>query len=233
MTPPDLPARRAAALAILSCVIVALADIVSWVLLVEGYNPIRETISALAVGGGSWLLDLGLWTFAGGCVALGLGMFRRRRGSWTWLLAAVSVLLLGPVIGVIAFFNEYAGQQNAGADIHLNAVYTLGILVALAASLVVPRLTVLDSRLARRGLIFAVAWVILAPLFFLVPDGWSGGYERGLALMLLGWVTAMSLLLLRRPWARTGSAEKTSIERRQAFGILGIGLSGTPRTGTG
>lgn len=198
MTGPDMLARRAALLAILSCVLVALADIVSWVLFVEDYNPISKTISALAVGAGSWLLDLGLWTFAGGCVALGLGMFRRRLGNWTWLLAAIAVLLLGPVIGVIAFFNEYAGQQNAGANIHLNAVYTLGVLVALAAILVVPRLRALDSRLARRGLLFGIAWVILAPLFFVVPDGWNGGYERGLALMLLGWVTAMSFVLLRR-----------------------------------
>lgn len=198
MTRRDILVRRAAALAILSCVLVALADIVSWVLFVEDYNPINKTISALAVGAGSWLLDLGLWTFAGGCVALGLGMFRRRLGNWTWLLAAIAVLLLGPVIGVIAFFNEYAGQQNAGANIHLNAVYSLGVLVALAAIFVVPGLRVLDRRLARRGLIFGVAWVILAPLFFVVPGGWSGGYERGLALMLLGWITAMSFLLLRR-----------------------------------
>lgn len=190
--------RSAAAAAILSCVVVVFADIASWALLVENYNPISETISALAVGAGSWLLDLGLWTFAAGCVALGLGMLRRRLEGWTWILAALAVLLLGPVIGVIALFNEYAGKQNAGADIHINAVYTLGILVGLAALLVLPALRALDSRLAPRGLVFGVVWLILAPLFFVVPDSWNGGYERGLALMLLGWVTATSILLLRR-----------------------------------
>ena len=175
-----------------------MADIVGWALLVEDYNPINKTISALAVGAGSWLLDLGLWTFAAGSVALGLGMLQRNLGGWTWLLAALSVLLFGPVIGVIAFFNEYAGMQNAGADIHLYAVRILGLLVSLAALLVLPSLRILDSRLVRRGLIFAIVWSILAPLFFIVPDDWKGGFERGLALMLLGWVTAMAFFLQGR-----------------------------------
>ena len=175
----------------------ALADVVAWALLVENYSPISETISALAVGAGSWLLDLGLWTFAAGCVALGLGMLGLRLGGRAWALAAYAVMMLGPVVGVIALFNEYAGQKNAGANIHLNAVYALGILVTAAALLVVPSLRRLDTRLARRGFIFGIAWVILGPLFFIVPDGWNGGYERVLALMLLGWITGTSLLLLR------------------------------------
>lgn len=204
-------ARSAAAVAILSCVVVALADVVSWALLVEDYNPIGKTISALAVGAGSWLLDLGLWTFAAGCVALASGMFRLRLGGWAWLLATSAVLLLGPVIGVIALFNEYAGKQNAGADIHINAVYALGVLVGLAAFLVLPALRALDDRLARRGLVFGVAWSILAPLFLVVPAGWNGGYERGLALMLLGWVTAISFLPSRRARAGIGPADLGSI----------------------
>lgn len=198
MNHSDILVRGAALSAIVSCVVVALADIVTWGLLIENYNPFSKTISALAVGTGSWLLDLGLWTFAAGCVGLGFGMFRRHLGGLTWLLAAIAVMLLGPVIGVIAFFNEYAGKQNAGADIHLNAVYTLGVLVAAALLLVVPTLKIISNRLGRRGVVFAIAWLILAPLFFVVPDGWKGGFERGLALMLLGWVTATSFLLLSR-----------------------------------
>ena len=196
MSQADIFVRRTAAVAILSCVAVALADVVAWSLLVEDYNPISKTISALAVGAGSWLLDLGLWTFAVGCVALGLAMFRQRLGGTPWVLAALAVGLLGPIIGVIALFNEYAGTRNAGADVHLYAVYALGTFVALAAMLVVPSLKVLDDRLARRGIVFGIAWVILAPLFFLVPDGWNGAYERILALMLLGWVAATSFLVL-------------------------------------
>ena len=189
--------RRAATAAILSCVVVALTDIIAWALLVESYSPIRETISALAVGPGSWLLDIGLWIFAAGCVALAFAMFRWHLGARAWRLAAVAIMLLGPVIGVIALFNEYAGKHNAGANVHLAAVCALGLLVAAAALLVVPSLRLHDDRLARRGVIFAGAWVILAPLFFVIPDGWNGGYERLLALMLLGWVATISSFVLR------------------------------------
>ena len=39
--------------------------------------------------------------------------------------------------------------------------------------------------------------MILAPLFFVVPDGWNGAYERALALILLGWIAATAALVLR------------------------------------
>lgn len=199
MNTPDPIVQRAATAAMLGCAVVALADVAGWTLLVENYSPISETISALAVGDGSWLLDIGLWIFAAGCLALGYGMFRWHLGTRSWKLAALAVLLLGPVIGTIALFNEYAGRHNAGANIHIAAVYTLGVLLAAAAFLVAPSLRQLESRLARRSIAFGVAWVILAPLFFVIPEGWNGGYERGLALMLLGWVTAMSFILFRYP----------------------------------
>lgn len=197
MTQIDHHARGAAMVAMLSCAFVALADVVAWALLVGNYSPMRETISALAVGAGSWLLDLGLWVFAFGCLALGYGMFRWYFRDRAWRVAAVAVMLLCPVIGTIALFNEYAGQRNAGANVHLIAVFALGFLVAAAAFLTVPALKLFDTRLARRSLIFAFAWVILAPLFFVVPNAWNGGYERFLALMLLGWIVTTSSILVR------------------------------------
>lgn len=202
--------RRTAAAAILSCIIVALADILAWTLLVEHYSPISKTISALAVGEGSILLDAGLWSFAAGCLTLGVGMFRWNKGG-LWRGAAVAVMLLGPAIGVIAFFNEYAGQKNAGADIHLKAVYALGFLVGLAALLVVPALKAFNPRIGRANLGFALAWIILAPLFFVIPGGWNGAYERALALMLLAWVMFLGALLIL--WVRQEAVSKASLKR--------------------
>lgn len=63
--------------------VVALADVVAWALLVENCSPVSETI-----GAGNWLLDLGLWTFAAGCVALRLGMLGLRLGGPAWTVAA-------------------------------------------------------------------------------------------------------------------------------------------------
>ena len=189
--------RRSTAFALFGCLAVVLADVIAWAVIVENYSPISETISALAVGPGSWLLDLGLWLLAGGCVALGIAMYRWRPDGSLWVFGSVAVMLLGPDIGVIALFNEYAGTRNAGANVHLNAVYVLGVLVALAALLVVPALKMLDDRLGRRSLWFGIAWVVLAPIFFIVPDSWNGAYERALALMLLSWITGLATLAMK------------------------------------
>ena len=189
--------RRYTALALFGCLAVALADVIAWAVIVEDYSPISETISALAVGPGSWLLDAGLWTFAAGCLALGAAMYRWRPGGLLWVLGSLAVMLLGPDIGVIALFNEYAGTANAGANVHLSAVYVLGALVALAALLVVPALKMLDDQLGRRSLWFGIAWLILSPIFFFVPDSWNGGYERALALMILSWIGGMATLTMK------------------------------------
>lgn len=182
--------------AILSCFFVALADIIAWSLLVDNYSPIRNTISALAVGSGSWLLDLGLWTFAAGCLALGTGMLVWHRNGM-WRLAAVLVMLIAPAVGTIALFNEYAGQHNAGADIHIKAVYTLGVLVAVAALLVIRPLAKVHRVFGQSAAVVAGLWVVLAPLFFIVPDGWDGAYERGLALLLLSGVASLGRMIAR------------------------------------
>nr|WP_111300165.1 DUF998 domain-containing protein [Paracoccus saliphilus] len=189
-------AGRAGVAAILSCIVVAVADIIAWSLLVDHYSPVRNTISALAVGPGSWLLDLGLWVFAVGCLSLGVGMLSWDRAV-LWRVAAVLVMLLAPAIGTIALFNEYAGQRNLGADIHIKAVYTLGVLVALAALLAIRPLAVADRLLGRSVAVIALLWLVMAPLFFIIPDGWDGAYERGLALMLLTWVALLGTAIAR------------------------------------
>ena len=83
-------------------------------------------------------------------------------------------------------FDLETGNQAAVGGV-TDSDLDMRVLVASAALLVMPSLRLLDNRLARRGLVFGIAWVILAPMFFFFPDGWNGGYERLLALMLLGW----------------------------------------------
>lgn len=72
-------------------------------------------------------------------------------------------------------------------------------MIAVAALLVLPSLRALDIRFARRGLWFALAWIVFVPVFFLVPQQWDGGYERGLAGMLLGWMISVALFVKRHP----------------------------------
>ncbi|MFZ3585540.1 DUF998 domain-containing protein, partial [Loktanella sp. DJP18] len=93
MIPRDRFIETATSAAIVSCIVVGLTDIVSWQLVAKSYDPISQTISDLAVGSASWLLDFGLWVFAAGCLAQGLAMLLQHGRRPSWVLAGITVML--------------------------------------------------------------------------------------------------------------------------------------------
>lgn len=190
--------RTCGMIGLIGCASVVAADVIAW-MLVEGYNPISQTISDLAVGDGSWLIDLGLFLFGAAYGAAAVGLFSWRLAGLSWTLGAAAMVLLGIDVLVIAMVNQYAGTANRGGDIHISAVYALGVLFAFACLLVVPGLKKLPASWYRFSLIIGVFWIIASPFFFLVPDGWEGAYERFLGLILVGWLLGMSWLLLKWP----------------------------------
>jgi hypothetical protein len=189
--------RTCGLIGLFGCLVAVVTDVMGWIL-VDGYDPISQTISNLAVGRWSWLLDLGLYLLATACFATAVGLAARRLGGASWTFAAAAVALLGIDVIVVAAFDEYAGTTNPGADVHSAAVYALGALFALACLLAVPGLKRLHGSLGRFSLVVGLAWIVLAPLFFLVPNAWDGAYERFLALILLGWLATMASRVLLR-----------------------------------
>lgn len=190
--------RTCGMIGLIGCASVVAADVIAW-MLVEGYSPISQTISDLAVGDGSWLIDLGLWLFGAAYIAAAVGLMRWRLAGLSWTLGTAAMVLLGIDVLVIAMVNQYAGTANRGADIHIGAVYALGVLFAFACLLVIPGLKKLPGSWYRFSLIVGVAWIIASPVFFAVPYAWEGAYERFLGLILVGWLASMSWLLLE--WA--------------------------------
>ena len=213
---PD-PARRlirtCGLIGLTGCASVVASDIIAWSL-VENYSPISQTISDLAAGASSWLLDLGLYLFAAAWFAVAVGSWAWRLAGLSWRIAAASAALLGLDILIIASFNQYAGQENLGANVHLKAVYALGVLFALACLLASLGLRKLSGSLGRSSLIVGIAWTILSPLFFFVPDAWNGAYERFLAVMLVTWLAALSWLLLQRSGGDYGPAPISGARQR-------------------
>lgn len=174
-----------------------LADAVSWVL-AETYDPVRQTISSLAVGPSSWLIDLGLWTFAAACFAIGTGMLSLRIPARLWVFAAAAVLMMGEAVAVVSAVNEYAGARNAGADLHRWAVGGLYLCFSVAALGALSGLRDLDRRLARYSRLSGWAWVVLGPIYVAwAPRSWAGAFERGLALLVVAWLALMGWQLLR------------------------------------
>ncbi|GGK54700.1 DUF998 domain-containing protein [Salinarimonas ramus] len=174
-----------------------IADIASWSL-ASGYSPVAQSISALAVGRSSWLIDLGIWTFAVGIVAVAIGLRALRLGDLGWTSGALCLFLVGAAAAVIAAVNEYAGRQNQAADIHQWCFYALALLFPVGLLLLAPGLKRLGAKLGTLSQVLAVVWLVLGPLYFFVPNAWSGAYERAFALLMLAWLAAASALLLSR-----------------------------------
>ena len=196
MAPTRPVLRTCGTIGLVGCIGVVACDLTAWAV-VEGYNPASQSISALAAGEASWIIDLGLWLFAAACTGLAIGVFRWRLDGAYWTAAGIALALLGIDVAAIALLNEYAGQENTGADAHRYAVYALWLLFALACLLVVPGLGALHRSSARLSRNVGIAWIVLAPLLLFVPADLYGAYERFLGLILVGWVAAMSSLLLR------------------------------------
>lgn len=168
------------------------------ILLVERHNPISETISKLAIGDYAWVQDLGLDLFAISLFAIAIGLFKWSVGGWRWKTSAFLLVLLCFDIVVIAEHNQYAGQANPGATVHLYAVYVLGLLVALASLLLGFDLRRISRNWSRFSIGLSIVWIVLGPIFFAVPTSWDGAYERFVALIMVTWVVALSWLLIQR-----------------------------------
>lgn len=197
MTPNPNLLRVCGTIGLICAGVPIVTDIISW-FLARGYSPVENSISKLAVGPSSWMMDVGLWVFAAGCVAAAIGLWAWRVHAKYWTGAILSLVLLAICVVIIAGVNEYAGPRNEGTNLHLWAVCGVGVFFALTALLALPGLRMLSDSLARFSMALGVAWVVLAPLYwFAVPDGWNGAFERLLALMMLAWLAVVSQRLRR------------------------------------
>jgi peptidoglycan/LPS O-acetylase OafA/YrhL len=182
---------------LLSCLVVVLADITG-IIVNDGYNPISETISDLAVGGQSYILDYGLYAFGIGVMACALGLLTWNLGGRRWKLSAGLLILLAIDIIVIAARNEYGDGNPGGTEIHVYLVYIFGILFTIITALLGYDFERISPFWKVFSFAIAVAWIILAPLFFFAPDNWDGAFEQFVGLVMSAGVVAISWLLLRR-----------------------------------
>ena len=182
---------------IFGCISVILADIIG-IIVVEEHNPISETISALAITKSAWIQDLGLDLYAVAMFACALGLFQWNLGGRKWKIASVLLVLLGIDIILIAEHNQYAGREGIGASIHIQCVYALAVLFAAITLLLSFDLRRIGRNWYRYSMGTALIWIVLAPIFFFVPDNINGAYERFISLITIAWVAAISWLLIKR-----------------------------------
>jgi hypothetical protein len=178
----------------IGCAAVLIADLVG-IILVERHNPVADTVSQLAIGEYAWIQDLGLDLFALAVLAIAVGLFLLRSGDWKWKVGLLLLILLAVDVVLIAEHNQYAGQQNQKGDIHMYCVYVLYGLFGLACLLLAPGLKRLGKQWFSVSMGIGLSWFALGPVFLLVPDRWDGAYERGVTLLMVGWVVMVAYLL--------------------------------------
>lgn len=170
---------------------------VAGVLIHERHDAISDTISDLAAGPEAWLQDAGLLLFAAGLLALGTGVLRWNPDGRRWTAAGWLLLAMAADVAVIAAHNEYGDRDSGRYVIHSYAVYLLAALFAATTAASAAPVGPAGKRWRRFGLGITAFWLVAGPPFFFIPTAWDGAYERGLALVVVGWTSALSALLIR------------------------------------
>ncbi len=185
--------------AFVSAIAFIACDVILWGL-APGYDPVSDTISRLAAGPFSWVMDGAMIIFALGVLALTIGfVFCDDDDAKSWVMRACLVLLASTMLP-LALLNNYSKHGYQGIVLHPYLVTLLGVLVAVL-------LWFAPTKAARRSLpvdprVMAALWVLTAPLLDFVPDDMEGAYERMLMWMLMAAVATAAFRLFQEKPSR-------------------------------
>ncbi|MGF1459714.1 MAG: DUF998 domain-containing protein [Leptolyngbyaceae cyanobacterium] len=180
---------------LVGCISVVATDIIG-AIVVDSYNPISQTISALAIERKAWIQDVGLNLFAASFAACGVGFILLNLGNWKWRVGSALLFALAADILMISEFDKYADRDGFGSTVHLTCVIILATLFALMLLLTTHGLSKVSRNWQIFNLATAFTWGVMSPIFFVTPNSWNGAYERLISLIVIGWVTRASTLLL-------------------------------------
>jgi hypothetical protein len=190
-----------AAIAVAGAAALVIGNVVGSVI-VPQYDWVADTVSDLSAGRYEIVQDVTLYAYAGSLVALAVAAAHLHTGSGRWSAAIFVLLALALCVTIIAARNEFGDGDSDGVEIHIYVVYVLGALFAALFVLAALEAGPLSGSLRWTSWICAVLWICGAPVFFFMPTGWDGLYERGLGLITIVWVLVLAAHLIRR--ARSG-----------------------------
>ena len=185
------------AYAILGCVILSVS-ILAADLVVPNHDWIADTISDLGAGRYEFIVDTGLYAFSAALIALALLAAHAHMGGRGWSLGIIGLAMLGLIVFLIGARNEYGDNDSEGVVIHVYLVYALGVLFTLVPWIMSYGAGRSGDRYKWALRALAIVWVISAPVFFFLPTGVDGVYERYLGLIAFGIVVTLAVLFIRR-----------------------------------
>jgi peptidoglycan/LPS O-acetylase OafA/YrhL len=127
------------------------------------------------------------------------------RGVYLWSLGIFLLAILAALIVLVGARNEYGDRDHDGFILHIYFVYGIGLLYFLIPFCMLKGLGETLQWARRTILILAIIWSVAAPIFFLIPTGYDGLYERLLGLLACAIISTLSIAFLRMQKPHNGN----------------------------
>ncbi len=183
--------------AIAGCVIFAVAILIADVV-VPDHDWIADTISDLGAGRYEFIVDIGIYAFSASLISIALLCAHVHMGGWGWSAGIVGIALMGLIVFLIGARNEYGDNDSEGVVIHIYLVYGLGLIMALVPWLMSSGASRAGAHYRKLLIGVSIIWTVSAPIFFFLPDGIDGIYERYLGVIAFVLVFILARLFIKR-----------------------------------
>ncbi len=165
-------------------------------IVVPGHDWMADTVSDLAAGRFEIIQDIALYGYAGALTACALGAAHLHKDGTRWNVGIACLALLAMCVVVIGARNEYGDSDSEGVVIHSYLVYALGLLFAVLFWVMAKGMGMVSAGYGRLSRACGLVWILAAPVFFFLPTGYDGAYERGLGVLTLIWVCGFAMMLI-------------------------------------
>ena len=207
----DESSRRAATLALAGFAFWAVVVVALPVLTPDDYDPIEQSISALALVRFGEFMDAAFLAFGLGSVALAFGLHRSVDGA---LLAPLLLAICGLLWFLLGFFRT--GSAGLGAAVH-GAVATTSFLLILVVMFLFARVFGRDGRWRSFARPTALWAVVAVAAFFSIPvlgEEVFGASERFFVTVFVSWMMATAVCLrfvIRRTAVRSRRRDRARV----------------------
>ncbi|WP_299417727.1 DUF998 domain-containing protein [uncultured Sulfitobacter sp.] len=165
--------------------------------IVPDHDWMADTISDLGAGKYEFIVDIGIYAFSGALISIALLSAHLHLGGKRWSVGVVGFAVLGLIVFLVGARNEYGDSDNEGIVIHRYLVYAIGALLMALPLLMMDGAKRISDIYRPVFIAIAVVWTVSAPVFFFLPDGIDGIYERYLGAIAIFFVCCMAHLFLR------------------------------------
>ncbi|RKF16204.1 DUF998 domain-containing protein [Roseovarius spongiae] len=164
--------------------------------LVPNHDWISDTISDLAAGRSEIAMDIALYGFSVGLFATALGAAHLHPGGGAWSTGIFCLAILAGIVIIVGARNEYGDSDSDGVVIHSYLVYALGLLFLAMPLCMAWALPHHHSRVRRVLIGLGLLWGCTAPVFFFLPTGIDGLYERALGVIAAAMIVTLCTVFI-------------------------------------